>query len=230
MRLLIAAVGIVFLMSGLVFAGPIDVGTFGALYPIAESDLLDELRNRAASTDWKKYFDTDRMEEKVKKYRPEGTAVLSKAEKSQVRRVRYVYTLDFDVPDNFGHVLYPKGYTFNPIAYLHLWLPKIVVIDASDKKQIDWFDKSGMNSDDKVTLLITDGDYYDIAKRLKRPVFYLSELVAEKLDLRAVPSVVTYACLDCESSLPSANAPSVPPADWVLEIEEIAVKETPSKH
>jgi conjugal transfer pilus assembly protein TraW len=224
MRLLIAVAGIVILTAGLVFAGPIDVGTFGALYPVAEPDLLDELRSRAASTDWKKYMNPDRMEENVKKYRPEGTAILPKAEKSQVRRVRYVYTLDFDVPDNFGHVLYPKGYSFNPISYLHLWLPKIVVIDASDKRHVDWFEKSGMNADEKVTLLITGGDYYDLAKRFKRPVFYLSELVAEKLDIRAVPSVVTYACLDCKPTSPTATTPSYTPGDWVLEIEKFAVK------
>ena len=224
MRLLITAFGVLMLTADLVFGGPIDVGTFGALYPIAEPDLLDELRSRAASTDWKKYLNPDRMEESVKKFRPEGTAVLPKAEKSQVRRARYVYTLDFDIPDNFGHVLYPKGYSFNPISYLHLWLPKIAAIDASDKKQIDWFEKSGMNSDDKVTLLITGGDYYDLAKRLNRPVFYVSALIAEKLDLRAVPSVVTYACLNCKSTQPTESTTSDSPADWVLEIEEFVVK------
>jgi conjugal transfer pilus assembly protein TraW len=224
MRLLIAVAGIVILTAGSVFAGPIDVGTFGALYPIAEPDLLEELRSRAASTDWKKYLNPDRMEENVKKYRPEGTAILPLAEKSQVRRTRYVYMLDFDVPDNFGHVLYPKGYSFNPISYLHLWLPKIVVIDANDKRQVEWFEKSGMNSDDKVTLLITGGDFYDLAKHLKRPVFYLSELVTEKLDIRAVPSVVTYACNYCKPTQSTANSPSENPGDWVLEIEEFEVK------
>jgi hypothetical protein len=54
--------------------------------------------------------------------------------------------------------------------------------------------------------------------------------VAEKLDIRAVPSVVTYARLDCKNNQPAAITHSYSPGDWVLEIEEIGVKETPSKH
>ena len=39
-------------------------------------------------------------------------------------------------------------------------------------------------------MLITDGSYYDLAKRLNRPVFYFMEDLAERLKIEAVPSVI----------------------------------------
>jgi hypothetical protein len=38
-------------------------------------------------------------------------------------------------------------------------------------------------------LLITDGFYYDLAQKLKRPVFYASTTIIDRLQLKAVPSV-----------------------------------------
>lgn len=222
MRTVVAALAILFMASG-VFAAPAEVGGFGATYPIDEPDLLDELRKRARETDWDRLFGKERLEERVKTFRPEGTAKLPKAEKAQVRHVRYIHTLEFDVPDNYGNVLYPKGYGFNPITYLHAWLPKMAVIDASDESQVKWFENGPMAGDPKVKLLITGGSYYDLSKRLKRPVFYLSDLVAEKLDVRAVPCVVDIRCLDCPGAAMSASrAAATESGDWVLEITEIA--------
>ena len=40
------------------------------------------------------------------------------------------YTTEIDVPDGKGGILYPKGYTFNPLEYL-TYSKTIIVINGS---------------------------------------------------------------------------------------------------
>ncbi len=99
------------------------------------------------------------------------------------------YTVASDIPDGKGGVLYPKGYTFNPLDYLTL-TSVVVVIDADDQRQVEWFKSSPHAGDYHTRLLLSGGNYYDLAKQLKRPAFYLMDDVAKRLHLAAVPSVV----------------------------------------
>ena len=100
------------------------------------------------------------------------------------------YTLDQDIPDGKGGVLYPKGYTFNPLDYAGL-RSVIVVINGSDPSQVNWFKNSIYFEDFKTRLILSDGSYYDLSEKFKRPVFYLMEPMANRFQLKAVPSVVS---------------------------------------
>ena len=94
-----------------------------------------------------------------------------------------------DISDGKGSVLYPKGYSFNPLDYLNM-SSILVVIDADDSKQVGWFKSSVYAEDYRTRLLLSGGGYYDLSEELKRPVFYLQENVASRLQLSAVPSIV----------------------------------------
>ena len=165
-----------------------DLGRYGAVYPIVEPDALAEMRSKAAGVDWRKYLNREKMARKIREYKPKELIRLPAAGHSRTFLADMSYTLDMDIPDGKGGILYPKGYTFNPLDYVRLERT-LVIINGSDKRQVEWFRKSPWNKDLNAMLLLTDGSYYTLGERLKRPLFYADRLLVTRLKLQAVPSV-----------------------------------------
>ena len=169
-----------------------NLGVFGTTYSIAEKDAIEEIREKASTIDWKKYFNKEQMEQAVKNYRPKEPVSLPVTTGDKKHNVDLTYTLDFDIPDGKGGILYPKGYSFNPLDYLQL--PNIlVVIDASDDRQVQWFLSSEYANDYRTMLLITEGKFWDVSHALNKPVFYVTRQIADRFQLSAVPSVIKQA-------------------------------------
>lgn len=165
------------------------LGTDGNIYPVVEPDALAEIRTAAARVDWEKVIDRQQKLAMIKKFRPRDLHPLPAAKTDRSFLVDMTYTLDADIPDGKGGVLYPKGFTFNPLDYVKL-TSLLVVIDAGDSQQIRWFKSSPYADDYRTRLILSGGDYYDLAQELDRPVFYLVDTVARRLQLAAVPSVI----------------------------------------
>ena len=163
--------------------------TIGRVFPVAEPDALTEIREAADRVNWHATIGPEAARTKIEHFRPDTLHPLPPAKTDKVFQVDMTYTLGNDLPDGKGGVLYPKGYGFNPLDYVNL-TSVLVVIDAEDKRQVEWFKSSPYGSDYHARLLLSGGDYYDLAEQLKRPVFYLMDDVAERLHLAAVPSVV----------------------------------------
>jgi conjugal transfer pilus assembly protein TraW len=183
---------ILFVLSSLILAQAAvcaDLGDIGATYPIAERDALAEIEGRAKAVDWGKAFDRKKTVEKIRNYRPEGMETLPPAREDRVFQADVSWTLDFDIPDGKGGILYPKGFSFNPLAYV--FLPNIlVVIDGDDKKQVEWFKASSYAKDYRVMLLLCGGSYTRVMEKLKRPAFYADARVVKRFQLKAVPAVI----------------------------------------
>lgn len=165
------------------------LGTVGATYSITEPDAMQEIQKKAAAVDWGKIVNKDIVTKKVKEFRPQDLKKLPAAQANRKFSIDLTYTLDQDIPDGKGGVLYPKGYTFNPLDYAKL-NSVIVVINGNDPNQVDWFRASPYFEDIKTRLILSDGSYYDLAEKFQRPVFYLMEPMAKRFQLQAVPSVV----------------------------------------
>lgn len=161
----------------------------GQVYLIAEPDALAEIRQAAKEVDWHKTLDPKKTCTAIQHFRPHNLHPLPAAKADKVFQVDMTYTVASDIPDGKGGVLYPKGYTFNPLDYLRL-TSVLVVIDADDQKQVEWFKSSPHATDYHTRLLLSGGDYYDLGRQLKRPAFYLMDDVAKRLHLAAVPSVI----------------------------------------
>lgn len=161
----------------------------GRVYPIIEPDMLVEIQSKAASVDWAKVIDKKKQKEKLKNFQPENLVKLPAAKENRAFLVDMTYTLDVDLPDGKGGILYPKGYTFNPLEYAPL-RGKLVVIDGSDPRQVKWFASSPYFADINVRLLLCGGSYSHLMEKFRRPVFYYMQPMAIRLQLEAVPSVV----------------------------------------
>ena len=169
---------------------PSEVGTFGKVYKIVEPDFIDEMEQRAANLDASAFPTTKEMEDKVKNYQPDNLVKLPRAKKDSAFLVDPTYTLEFDIPDGKGGVIYPKGFTFNPLDYETMTV-MIVVIDGSDPEQVQWFLNSPYSESLQVRLLLSGGNHWEVSKKLRRQVFYYMRWVEDRLHLRNVPSIVS---------------------------------------
>jgi conjugal transfer pilus assembly protein TraW len=169
-----------------------DLGTIGATYPIAERDALSEIEERARQVDWGKALKKDKMESAVKNYKPKGIKDLPRAAESGYTRVDMTYSLEFDIPDGQGNILYPKGFTFNPLDYI-TYPYTLIVINGTDRDQVKWFKKSKFAKDIHTKLIITDGSYFDLGRELGRPVYYAIGGLIDRFQLKYVPSIVSQA-------------------------------------
>lgn len=164
------------------FAGDIVIGN---TYPIVEKDSIRELEERANSINWSEVAGPAR--DKLKDYRPSDLNPLPHTKESGKYRVSLVHTVEFDVRDANGEVIYPEGYQFNPLDYVTLPY-EMVFIDGNDKNHVAWA-KDYIKEHDFVQLFIVDGSAFDLIKELDRKVFYAGYRITDKLHIRSVPSV-----------------------------------------
>ena len=164
----------------------IDLGTVGETYPIVEPDVVEELLQAAADHGIKNNPPFSRL---VKSYQPANLHTLPSTTENRTFLVDVNYTLDRDLLDATGKVIYPQGYTFNPLDYIS-FPGGLVVINGAEPLQVEWFKKSPYADNHGARLLLSDGFAFDLVRKLKRPVFYLTGDIAKKLQLSAAPSIV----------------------------------------
>ena len=157
--------------------------TVGKTYPIVEPDILEELRQKATGVD------LETLRDQHDRYQPSNLHKLPHAAVDRVFTVDMTYTLDHNIQDEDGRLLYPHGFTFNPLQYATL-TGGLVVVDGSDPQQVDWFKASPYFQDHRAILLLSDGYAPKLKSELQRSVYYLTHDIADRLHLKAVPSVV----------------------------------------
>ena len=155
----------------------------GPTSAVIETDLAEALRQRAISVD------VERLRSAQARYQPANLHALPRATKDAITMVDLTHTLEQDVQDANGQVLYPAGFTFNPLRHVSL-TGALVVIDGSDPEQVAWFKGSPYGANHPALLLLSGGLAATLRDELGRPVAYLTEDIAHRLQLRAVPSVV----------------------------------------
>ncbi len=155
-----------------------DSVTVGQTYPILEPDALEEIKARAAEINWQQQLATANIGWSAKDGLP-----LARAPADRTRQVIPTYTQEFDIRDQTGQLIYPKGFQFNPLE--HITLPyRIVVIETQD---LDWA-KARLKKTDMV--ILTHGDFSYASQALERPTFLLDERTRTRLKLEFVPSIV----------------------------------------
>ena len=155
----------------------------GKTYPIVEQDIREEFKQKATGIDIEALLNTHN------RYQPANLHTLPRAASDRVFTVDLTHTLDHDIKDSQGNLLYPQGFTFNPLQYAGL-SGGLVVIDGSDAKQVEWFKGSPYFQNHRAILLLSGGYAAEVKQALQRPVYYLTHDIAARLQLKAVPSVV----------------------------------------
>ena len=163
-----------------------NLGVAGKLYQVVEPDIATELEQQAVE---KNHVEEDEFLKRVRTYQPEDLHPLPRAIEDRTFLVDMSYTLERDLVDGNGKVIYPKGFTFNPLDYVS-FPGGLLVIDGDDPSQIKWYTETPYAENHQVRLLLAGGYAFQLTERLKRSVFYLVDEIAERLQLAAAPSLV----------------------------------------
>ena len=164
-------------------AGIVRLEPVGPTSAVVETDLVDALRQRAVSVD------VEQLRSAQAHYQPANLHALPRATKDTTTMVDLTHTLEQDLVDAQGTILYPAGFTFNPLRYVSL-SGALVVIDGSDPEQVAWFKDSPYAANRRALLLLSGGLAAALRDELGRPVAYLTEDIAQRLQVQAVPSAV----------------------------------------
>lgn len=159
-----------------------DMTTIGRTWPIVEPDALSEIEARVGR----------QPADIASKFGPrEGwsamrAASLAPAALSRVRTVVPFHTLEFDIRTPDGRIVYPRGFTFNPLAYVTL-PQRLVVVTPRD---LAWAVAQARPADFILLAAGKGADPIALSEKAQRPIFLLEPRVKERLDLTVAPVIV----------------------------------------
>lgn len=169
-----------------------DFGTLGKTYDVAERDLVDEIKEKLRKKQESGELDqlNQAMVGSAKNYvhRPPGLS-LPRAIEHKVSMLDPVYTLERDITDADGRLLFTKGTQVNPLRVKPL-TKTLCFIDGDDEKQVEWMTKF-CASDQKNKLILVKGDFVGLAEKTKLRLYFDQRgYLTKRFDLKALPSVV----------------------------------------
>jgi conjugal transfer pilus assembly protein TraW len=178
------------LVAAVILAGSAHAAstTIGRTWPIAEPDAMAEMEAKAAALppDMAARFGPRSRWPALK------AASLGRAMADRVRPVVPFYPLDRDIALPDGRILYPKGFTFNPLAFVAL-PQRLVIVDPGDlgwalatARPTDFILLTGSRSDRAGP----QDDVLALSDRVHRPLFILEDPVRERLGLTVAPVIV----------------------------------------
>lgn len=168
-----------------------DLGRTGPIWPIAEPDLAEVLKARAASLDL-----PARAEAAMARFWRQVPAVtLPPAQTAATRRFRPEARTSSDLRDHNGKLLLPGGSLLNPLQTLPL-TARILVLDAQDPHELAW--ARTQRDPNRATIhLITNPDreggwdaWQALQQQLDGQPFLLDRHLADRLRVRATPSLI----------------------------------------
>lgn len=168
-----------------------DLGRIGPTWPITEPDLAEILQARAAHLDL-----PARAEAALARFwRQAPTVTLPPAQRTTTRRFRPEVRTSSDLNDDRGRRLLPAGSRLNPLQSLPL-TARILVLDAQDPHEIAWA-RTQRHPSRATIHLLTNPDreggweaWQALQQQLAAPPFLLDRHLAERLRVRATPSLI----------------------------------------
>jgi len=160
-------------------------------YTLAEPDFISEIYGKKEAL--KKNLYDQKERELVELYNYKGI-VLPSSKKTYSYLVNPTYTLPndiarFDKDGKQNGVLYPKGYTFNPVDYLKVLPPPIVVYNACKPQEV-LLAKSIASSFKNNVMMVDSGCEVGKMPKENFKVFVLTKEMAEKFKLKNTLSVI----------------------------------------
>ena len=159
-----------------------DLGILGKVYPIAERDMEEFLKEKAALIDSESYK-SQLAAQAQRSYCPDFR--IPNADQKVVRHIDPSIRVTQDIKDHQGKTLVPKGTLVNPLDSM-LLMKTYLVINGKDKEQVDFARKC---KDPKV-ILLTQGNPFQIGKELKRNVYIATMPVLQRFEIGHVPAII----------------------------------------
>lgn len=182
-----------FLVMSLAYA--LDAGVIGPTYEIAEPHLLQfieaRLRQKEASGELRRLQEEARKRGVDAVRHPEPVAGLSATRTKRSFYYDPTYTLDRNIQDAQGRLMFAAGTRANPLDIVSL--PKrLLFFDARDPRQVAQARRLIAQYDGRVKPILTGGSYLDLMQAWQLPVYYDQlGLLTRRLGIRQVPALVS---------------------------------------
>lgn len=178
--------------AGFVTSFAVDDGkvlVLGKTYEIVERDALEEIIEKAtfAKEEIKRLFLDNFKRTVEKKFKLDGLG-LEKASKNNTYKVVPKLTLDVDLVDHEGRIIYPRGFTYNPLKYVKLPF-KLYFIDFTSEKEVSFLKSELKNNREGVIIFMTKGDLRSLPN-LGYVVYPARKRFVDFFKIKRTPSLV----------------------------------------
>jgi conjugal transfer pilus assembly protein TraW len=165
-----------------------DYGVHGALFPIEEESLVDEIMGKLEAANADGTFDRlqEEFTEKVKKkiLRPAPVLNIKKATENRSWTYDPTFTQNADIKDDKGRVIIPAGTSVNALDKLK-WGDPVILIDGDDKAQVRWA------SSQRAIIVLTNGAPLELAKHLNLQIYFdQGGLLCRQFNIESVPAII----------------------------------------
>ncbi|MCC6026860.1 MAG: hypothetical protein LM575_07830 [Caldimicrobium sp.] len=186
-RAVFGIVFFLFLVQPLVYAAR-EGKILGKTYEIIEPDAYEEILEAARKLNLEKYRKA--LQERIKQLAVIGDEFkLPYAKETKTRYYEPRYELPFDIKDEKGRIIYPKGFTFNPLQYMSLY-GSFIFFDARNALHLNWLKKGGYTKRLDVMLIAVRGNIIEAEKVLKVPVYKATRSIIERFDVKRIPCII----------------------------------------
>ena len=173
----------------------IDLGTIGPVYPIQEPHLLDFIRQRLQdkerSGELKKREEQARARGVDTVTHPQPVAGIKATETARTFYFDPTFTLDRNIQDEKGNLLFPAGTRKNPLEIVSL-SKHLLFFDARDKRQVNRARELIGVYQGHVKPILVGGSYLDLMKSWRAPVYYDQQgVLTHRLGITRVPAIVS---------------------------------------
>lgn len=152
-----------------------DLGSIGPTYDIAERDLIavmqEKLQAMQESGELRKVEEDYREKVIAGIERPRAVPGIKSAQSAKTYYIDPTFTLQRDVVDEQGRIMFPKGMRVNPLDYTGL-SQVLVFFDGDDEKQREFV--AGFLKEEKLPVkpILIAGAPLELMREWKREIFF----------------------------------------------------------
>ena len=193
-QVFVSTVALAFL-AGAAGAQATDLGTLGPTYEISEPHLLNfieqRLRDKERSGELQRLIEQAQARGMDAVTRPQPISGLRPTETARTFYFDPSFTLDRNIVDSQGRLLFAAGTRKNPLEIVSL-SKHLLFFDARDRRQVARARELMARYDGKVKPILTGGSYLDLMKAWRIPVYYDQQgMLTRRFGIRQVPAIVS---------------------------------------
>jgi conjugal transfer pilus assembly protein TraW len=177
------------------FANARQLGKIGPTYPIAEPHLLEQIMSKLREAQQRGDFERheeearERAENAVRN--PQPVAGVQRTLQPRTNYFDPTFTLEANISDATGKVLFPAGLQKNPLDVVSL-SSRLVFFDARDPAQVRTAEALITRFEGRVKPILVGGSYIELMQKWNRRVYYdQTGYLVRRLGIQFVPSVVS---------------------------------------
>lgn len=172
-----------------------DLGVVGPTYEIVERDLIEVMKDKFRRME--KTGELAKVQDNYKKQvldaveKPKPVPGIKNTETAQTYFVDPTWTLDRNVVDEKGTLLFPSGTKVNPLDYAPL-TQQLLFFDQRERSQVAFAKRFIEQSTSRVKLILVGGEPLKLMRQWKREVFYdQGGVLSRKFLLKHSPAIVS---------------------------------------